>query len=155
MGVFPVERLDKSKLVLVKLIQPIEILLTNKTYPRHGIINDMLVWEAGRDINMIHIYDLHRMKNDISQQNTRKNANYIHNAAKKKMEVSLHGNVCIPLTWEGMNESGTLLDFPLLLASSSSLEKLQPPPLLVSTSAHPKRGHAPKTILQGKLDTQG
>ena len=62
MGVFPVERLDKSELVLVNFIQPIKILLTNKTYPRHRIINGMLIWEASRDINMIDVYDLHRME---------------------------------------------------------------------------------------------
>ena len=62
MGVFPVERLDKSELVLVNFIQPLKILLANKTYPRHGIINSMLIWEASRDINMIHVYDLHGME---------------------------------------------------------------------------------------------
>ena len=42
MGVFPVERLDKSELVLVNFIQPLKIILANKTYPRHGIINNDL-----------------------------------------------------------------------------------------------------------------
>ena len=59
---------------------------------------------------------------------------------------------CIPLTWEGMKQSETL--FLRLLASSSSLERLQPPPSLVPTSAHPKRIHAPKTYLPRKLDTR-